>query len=284
MTKKLFLTLVSAVFLVLMLAGCGDKKENDTTDTGNTGTVSDEDATDTGDTAADADNTDTGDTATDTDEDNTDTGTVTQEGCTIKSSFGTHSAKRELTETCIKELAQAEAAHCSWDRRNENETAQHLALLLRLEITFGKECKDKNNEEQTVDCPDFIPESLSFTKLTGCDVYSIDPNSLCLAPCADFYFSTNDTVFHTVYLGDEYGEYPFIKSSDSIKEASLLAYYTLSDHALFSWSETAEDGSDIENGVWVKMTIVDPNAAEEEPAPDTDIVPDEDEEIEVMDE
>ena len=31
------------------------------------------------------------------------------------------------------------------------------------------------------------------------------------------------------------------------------------------------------------MTVVDPNA-EEEPAPDTDIVPDEDEDIEVIDE
>ncbi|MBO4441053.1 serpin family protein [bacterium] len=59
MTKKLFLTLVSVVFLVFMLAGCGDKKD---------------DTTDTGDTAADADNTDTGDTGTVSDEDTTDTG------------------------------------------------------------------------------------------------------------------------------------------------------------------------------------------------------------------
>ena len=59
MTKKIFFTLISAVFLVFMLAGCGDKKD---------------DTTDTGDTAADADNTDTGDTATTLDEDATDTG------------------------------------------------------------------------------------------------------------------------------------------------------------------------------------------------------------------
>lgn len=266
MTKKLFLTLVSAVFLVLMLAGCGDKKENDTTDTGDTATTHDEDTTD------------TGDTATDTDEDNTDKGNVTQDGCTIKSSFGTRSAKRDIADTCIKEIAKADGAQCSWKRNDESETAKYIARLQRLEITFGKECKDKNNEEQTVDCPDFIPESLSLTKLTGCDVYSIDPNSFCLAPCADFYFLTNDAIFHTVYLGDEYGEYPFIKSSDSIKEASLLAYYTLSDLALFSWSEKAEDGTEIEKGVWVKMTIVDPNAAEEEP------VTDEDADVEISDE
>lgn len=58
MTKKSFLTLISAVFLVFMLTGCGDKKD---------------DTTDTGDTAADADNTDTGDTAVISDEDNADT-------------------------------------------------------------------------------------------------------------------------------------------------------------------------------------------------------------------
>lgn len=49
MTKKSFLTLISLVFLVFMLAGCGDKKENDTTDTGDTGTVSDSEPADTGD-------------------------------------------------------------------------------------------------------------------------------------------------------------------------------------------------------------------------------------------
>ena len=49
MSKKLFLTLISAVFLVFMLVACGDdKKGDDTTDTGDTGTVSDSDDTDTG--------------------------------------------------------------------------------------------------------------------------------------------------------------------------------------------------------------------------------------------
>ena len=68
MTKKLFLTLFSAVFLVFMLAGCGDdKKENETPDAGDSGTVSDEDTTD------------SGDTATVTDEDPADTGSVTDE-------------------------------------------------------------------------------------------------------------------------------------------------------------------------------------------------------------
>ena len=50
MTNRSFLTLVSALVLVFMLVGCGsDKKESEKTDTGDTGTVSDENATDTGD-------------------------------------------------------------------------------------------------------------------------------------------------------------------------------------------------------------------------------------------
>ena len=70
MAKKLFLTLVSVVFLVFMLSGCGDKKEEDKTDTGDT--VTDSDGADTGDSGSvpDADNIDTGDTGTVTDDDN----------------------------------------------------------------------------------------------------------------------------------------------------------------------------------------------------------------------
>ncbi|MBO4440515.1 hypothetical protein J5834_00135, partial [bacterium] len=261
----------SVVFLVFMLAGCGDKKENDTTDTGDTVTTPDVDAID------------TGDTATDTDEDNTDTGTVTQEGCTIKSSFGTRSLKRDMPETCIGEIAKAKDAECSWNYKNEEETAKYIAYLQRLVITFGNECKDKI-EDNTVECPDFIPETLKLESLSGCDVYSIDPDTDCLAPCSDLYFPTGDDTFHTVYVGDETGENPFIKSSDSIKAASFASSLEVgSNKALFTWSEKAEDGTEIEKTVSVEMTVVDPNA-EEEPAPDTDIVPDEDEDIEVIDE
>ena len=79
MTKKLFLTLVSAVFLAFMLAGCGDdKKENETPDAGDSGTVSDEDITDSGDTATVTDE-DPADTGSVTDEDPADTGSVTDE-------------------------------------------------------------------------------------------------------------------------------------------------------------------------------------------------------------
>ncbi len=265
MTKKSLLTLVSVVFLVLMIAACGnnEKKEepenNDTSDT-DTAIVPDTDPSDTGDTdtpiVPDEDPADTGDAEVVPDEDNTDTGNVTQEGCTIKSSFGTRSVKRDIAETCIKEIAKAEDAECSWNYKHETVTAIHIESLQKLKITFGNECKDKNGEE-TVECPGFIPETLKLGSLTGCDVYSIDPNTDCIAPCADIYFSTGDDTFHTVYVGGAYGK-TFIKSSDSIKEASFYSEMnTGSNKAVFTWSEGAEDGTETEKAVSVEMKVVD---------------------------
>ena len=273
MTKKLFLTLVSAVLLVFVFVSCGsNKKESEKPDPGDTETVSDQEPTDTGDTEAvnDTEPTEIGDTETVTDTDPTeiednDSGNVTQDGCTIKSSFGTHSVKRDISETCVKEIAKAKDAECSWNYKNEEETAKHITYLQKLKITFGNECKDKNGEE-SVECPYFIPETLKLESLTGCDVYSIDPLTDCIAQCADIYFSTGDDVFHTVYIGDETGENPFIKSSDSIKEAAFISGMRINglNFALFTWLEKGPDGKEIEKEATVKMKIVDQNSMEED--------------------
>ena len=262
MTRKSFLTLVSALLLVFMFIACGsDKKESDKTDTGDTEAVTDTDPADTGDTEVVPDEgpTDAGDAEVVPDEDNTDTGNVTQDGCTIKSSFGTRSVKRDISETCISEIAKAKDAECSWNHKHETVTAIHIEALQKLKITFGKECKDKNGEE-TVECPGFIPETLELESLSGCDVYSIDPLTDCIAPCADIYFSTGDDTFHTVYVGGAYGR-TFIKSSDSIKEASFYSEMnTGSNKAVFTWSEKAEDGTETEKAVSVDMKVSNSNS------------------------
>ena len=188
----------------------------------------------------------------------------TRDGCTISKSFGTRSSItiKNATETCIKEIAKADFAICGWKRKNEEETAKHIMYLQNLSITFGKECKDKN---QSVECPDFIPEFLKLGDLSGCEVYSIEPNTNCTAPCTDLYFSTNDDIFHTVYVGDEYGGRPFIKSSDKIKKASFTSDMNIgSNDAVFTWSEKGEDGNEIEKTVSVEMVVVDPSAVPEE--------------------
>lgn len=80
MTKKSILALVSAVFLVLMLAACGNndknKEESENTDTGDTEAITDTDPADTGDTETvpDEEPAETEDTEIVPDEDNTDTG------------------------------------------------------------------------------------------------------------------------------------------------------------------------------------------------------------------
>ena len=281
--KKFFIIFV--IFALVFLVGCGNnknKEESEKTDSRDTEAVTDQEPAESVDceVVTDSDATDTGNTEVvpDTDpteiEDN-DPGNVTQDGCTIKSSFGTHSAKRDIADTCIKEIAKADGAQCSWKRNDESETARHIARLQRLKITFGKECKDKSGE-QTVECPNFIPKSLNLTQLTGCDVYSIDPDSACMAACADLYFSTGNNTFHTVYVGDEYGGYPFIKSSDSIKEASLFTYIIFgSSYALFSWSEKGADSTETEKEALVNIRIIDPvtGEGEEEEVPDEDTSP-----------
>ena len=146
--------------------------------------------------------------------------------------------------------------------------------MQRLKITFGDECKDKSGE-QTVECPDFIPKTLKLENLSGCDVYSVSPYSACVGPCADIYFSTDNDIFYSVYVGDEYGGYPFIKSSDSIEEASFLTYMIDGmDYALFSWSEKEADGTETEKEALVFRKIVDPvtGEGEEEEVPDDDTI------------
>ena len=96
-----------------------------------------------------------------------------------------------------------------------------------------------------------------------------------MAPCADFYFSTGDDTFHTVYIGG-FAEAIFIKSSDKIKKASFSSsMHTGSNNAVFTWSEKDADGNKIEKEVSVTMEVTDPNAVEEEPFVDEDSLPDE---------
>ena len=174
------------------------------------------------------------------------------DSCTIGKSFGTRSlTRKEITQTCIAEIAKADFAVCAWDRKDEAETAKHISYLQTLTITFGKVCKE---QDTTVECPDFIPESLKLTKLTGCEVYSIEPDTDCMAPCADLYFSTNDDTFHSVYVGGFGGE--SITSSDKIKDASFTSTLKFgSNKAIFTWSEKAEDESKVEKKVSVEMVV-----------------------------
>ena len=286
MTKKLFLTLVSAVFFVLMLAACGNndknKEESENTDIGDTDTaaVPDTDPADTGDTETvpDEEPTEVEDTEIVPDEDPAETnGTepdnVEKDGCTIKSSFGTHSFRKDITDTCVKEAVAHPA--CKW-HATEESAAKYITECLRYETTFIKKCKDES-EEQIIECPDFIPESLKFTKLAGCDVYSIDPDYACATPCAELYFSTDNDMFHTVLASEVNISTPimYIKSSGENGVYFEAGFHPGLNNAAFIWSEKAEDGTEIKKKAFLKMRVVDPvtGEGEGEEVDDSDQIP-----------
>lgn len=199
---------------------------------------------------------------------------ITKDGCTIGKSFGTHSlTRKDVAQTCIKEIAAALFPDCAWQSSKES-ASDHIAKLQRFEVTFGSECKDKNGEE-TVECPDFVPKSLKLTKLSGCEVYSIDPHTNCIAPCADLYFSTDNDTFRTVFAGATF-ERDFIKSSGEGGASLEAGFETGINKALFSWSEKAEDGTKIKKEILVKMKVVDPvtgEGDEVEEEPDEETIP-----------
>ena len=68
---------------------------------------------------------------------------ITKDGCTIGKSFGTHSlTRKDVTQTCVKEIAAALFPECGW-QSSEESASDHIAFLQRLNVTFGNECKDK---------------------------------------------------------------------------------------------------------------------------------------------
>ncbi|MBO7127662.1 hypothetical protein J6W78_09000 [bacterium] len=189
---------------------------------------------------------------------------ITKDGCTIGKSFGTHSltTKKDVTQTCIKEIAAALFPECGW-QSSEESTSDHIASLQRLDVTFGNECKDKNDADKSVKCPDFVPKSLKLTKLSGCEVYSIDPHTNCIAPCADLYFSTDNDTFKTVYAGSGYSYedklYNFIKSSGEGGVSLESKFVVGTNEAVFTWLEKAENGAETEKKISVEMEIADPD-------------------------
>ena len=203
---------------------------------------------------------------------------ITKDGCTIGKSFGTHSlTRKDVTQTCVKEIAAALFPDCGW-QSSEESTSDHIAKLQRYEATFSSECKDKN-DGKAIECPDFVPKSLKLTKLSGCEVYSIDPHTECIAPCADLYFSTDNDIFRTVYAGSGYSQddnsYDFIKSSGEGGVSLESKFKTGINEAVFSWSEKGEDGTEIKKEILVKMKVADPvtgEGEEEEEEPDEDTI------------
>ena len=258
MTKKSFLTVVFAVALVLVFVSCGnDKKESGKTDTGDTESVTDMDSTDTGNTEVVSD------------EDNNENDP--NDGCTTSESYGKNFLTRDnVPEICYEKIAGAE---CYGGATPYN--VEHLVEKLQeYELVFNREeCKDLNEKDESgnyklILCPDFIPEKFKLSQLAGCEIYTVLPEFDCIAPCPDIYFLTDNDYFEKVVYTNYY-EMPddkmklhSLSTDDKVSFSSIYYAYDNSRRTIFTWSETAEDGTEIEKKVSVEM-IVDVNSPEE---------------------
>ena len=204
--------------------------------------------------------------------------------CTTAHSYGTNSFTKDVSDTCYKKLAGDDFYKGSNVIPEVIEKA--VLEMMKLELVFNK-CLDSN--DKTVECPDFIPKSLKMEKLAGCETYTADPHADCGRELPALFFETGDDYFKIL---KESGLHIFKENrwtseckrfeSESSDGKVLFACmtgcrsYDYYNYCGFSWSENGSDGSEIKKSVSVWMALVDPNAVEEEPAPDEDSLPDED--------
>ena len=215
------------------------------------------------------------------------------DSCTTTHSYGTNSFTKDAADTCVKKLA---GATC-YKNSSKEDVAKIIAKLQGYKFVFHKdECRDLNEKDEygnykTVKCPDFIPDSFKMTKVAGCEIYTVDPHTDCDTGCPKIFFKTDNNYFKTMaYVNGESANIDYMELFSQSVDGNTH-FKNEPDHETvrrtsFYWSEKAEDGTEIEKGIIIYMEIVDPDAVEDEPAPDedSDNITDEDEEIEVIDE
>ena len=208
------------------------------------------------------------------------------DSCTTTHSYGTNSFTKDAADTCVKKLA---GATC-YENSSKEDVAKIIAKLQGYKFVFHKDdCQDLNEKDEygnykTVKCPDFIPDSLRMTKVAGCEIYTVDPHTKCDTGCPKIFFETDNDYFKKIAY-EEYIDVFSMMTFYSMSSDGKVEFYS-GNSSSFSWSEKSEDGTEIKKGVRIYMEIIDPNAVEDEPAPDedSDNITDEDEEIEVIDE
>ena len=129
--------------------------------------------------------------------------------CNGKKSYGSTSFTRNessVFDDCVRESKKSFHT-CHFDPNDL------LTKLSKTTIIFKKDCREKN---EPVPCPDFIPDSITLSQITGCDIYYVYGDVDCYAECPDFYFPTDNETFKTVSFHPHEG---YISSS-----VSALAY------------------------------------------------------------
>lgn len=200
--------------------------------------------------------------------------------CTTAHSYGTNSFTKNVSDTCFKKIAEDDYYKGSNVIPEVIEKA--VSEMMELELVFNK-CLDSN--DKTVECPDFIPKSLKMEKLAGCETYTADPHADCGRELPALFFETGDDYFKILkesglHILKENGWTSECKRFESESSDGKVLFYCWSgcgyEHDCgFYWSENGSDGTETKTTISVWMALVDPNAVEEEPAPDEDSLPDE---------
>ncbi len=201
--------------------------------------------------------------------------------CTTTHSYGVSSFTKDVGKTCFKKLSEDRCY--KGDGVFPEVIEKAVSDLQKYEFVFYKDsCTDKDGTP--LECPDFIPETLKMTKLAGCETYTVDPHTDCDVGCPKIFFSTDNDYFKTIAEeglefyknGSLIGTHKYFISDSGDGKVHFYGevdkkygeYYA--HGTSFSWSETAEDGTETRNKVFVIADFVDPDAVEEEPVPDND--------------
>ena len=164
-------------------------------------------------------------------------------GCNARTSYGSTSFTRDessVFDSCATGAKYSDSS-CIYP-----DPAELFLKLQKTTIVFKKECKQN---DAPIPCPDFIPESITLSQLTGCNIYRNEstPNDAhpCLSECPEFYFSTDNETFKTVEFRHDYdydSNYPFhnafFESSNS-ERTIFLTVDTGQNTALFKSSDSS---------------------------------------------
>ena len=112
--------------------------------------------------------------------------------CNGIKSYGSTSFTRNesnVFDDCLRELKYSNDSYCYF------KPDILLTKLQKTTIVFEKKCKQNN---EPVQCPDFIPDSITLSQITGCNIYYVSGEVDCYAECPDLYFSTDNEIFKVV--------------------------------------------------------------------------------------
>jgi len=209
MKKLLFISIILMSFLI----ACGDsknEKQNENPDSEDTNDsdidtveIYDGDTTpDNPDTTDDVDN--PGNTQHDDDPEEPPYGGY----CNVKESYGSTSFTRNESSVFDDCVTGSELSFdtCYFD------TNDLLTKLQNTTIIFKKDCRENN---EPVSCPDFIPDSITLSQISGCDIYHSYGNVECYDECPNFYFPTDNEIFKTV---------SFHPNADDLTYAEIYSY------------------------------------------------------------